>query len=101
MTKAASGTRFASVWDALSDSPEEAATMKLRSALLMALGQEIKRWDLTQVAAAKRLGVTQPRLNKLLKGHINDFSLDSLVDLAGRAGLEIAVKVSRPKAKAA
>lgn len=41
---------------------------------------------LTQAAAAKTLGVTQPRFNQLLKGKIGDFSMDALVNMATRAG---------------
>jgi predicted XRE-type DNA-binding protein len=88
---------FASVWDAISDTPAEAANMKARSELMIALQDTIEAWALTQAASAKRLGVSQPRLNDLLKGRIARFSLDALVDLATRAGLEVEVSV-RPRA---
>jgi len=86
---------FESVWDALEDSPAEAASMKARSALMMAVHRAVERWDVTQAQAAKRLKITQPRLNDLLKGKINKFSLDALVDLAGHAGLSVSVKITR------
>jgi predicted XRE-type DNA-binding protein len=44
---------------------------------------------LTQAAAAKTLGVTQPRLNQLLKGKIDIFSLDALVNMATSAGMRV------------
>jgi predicted XRE-type DNA-binding protein len=44
---------------------------------------------MTQAAAARALGITQPRLNALLKGKIGLFSLDALVNIAHRAGLEV------------
>ena len=69
---------FANVWDALSDSPEEAATMKIRSDVMIAINDTISAWDTTQARAASRLGVTQPRLNDLLRGKINKFSLSML-----------------------
>jgi predicted XRE-type DNA-binding protein len=49
-------------------------------------------------AAAKKLGLTQPRMNDLLRGRINKFSLDTLMNLATRAGLAVRVEVVRPAA---
>jgi predicted XRE-type DNA-binding protein len=86
---------FANVWDALSDSPEEAATMKIRSEVMIAITDTIGAWDTTQARAASRLGVTQPRLNDLLQGKINKFSLDALLTLAARAGLEVKINIRR------
>jgi predicted XRE-type DNA-binding protein len=84
---------FANVWDALSDSPEEAATMKIRSDVMIAIHDAIRAWDTTQAKAASRLGVTQPRLNDLLQGKINKFSLDTLLTLARRAGLKVKINI--------
>jgi predicted XRE-type DNA-binding protein len=89
---------FASVWDALEDDPIERASLTVRSNLLMALEQTIRSWKVTQKEAAARLGITQPRLNDLLKGRIGKFSVDSLVDLATRAGLNVTVKVKKQAA---
>ena len=86
-----SGNKFANVWDALADTPGEAAHMKLKSNLLHDLQHQITGWNLTQIEAAKRLGVTQPRLNDLLKGRISKFSLDMLVDISSRAGLRVEI----------
>jgi len=86
---------FANVWDALSDSPEEAATMKIRSDVMIAINDTIRAWDTTQAQAASRLGVTQPRLNDLLQGKINKFSLDTLLTLAGRAGLKVRINIGK------
>ena len=52
---------FASVWDALEETPEAAANMRLRSELVIAIGAAVQEWRMTQVLAAGRLGVTQPR----------------------------------------
>jgi len=84
---------FANVWDALSDSPEEAATMKIRSDVMIAINDTIRTWNTTQARAASRLGVTQPRLNDLLQGKINKFSLDALLTLAARAGLKVKINI--------
>lgn len=65
----------------------------MRSALLTALRRKIENWKTTQSEAAKRLNITQPRLNDLLKGCFNKFSLDALFDLATRAGLKVRLSI--------
>ena len=89
------GQVFASVWDALEDSPAEAANMRLRSELMAAVKQAVAGWGVTQAEAARRLEVTQPRLNDLLRGRIGNFSLDALILLAGRAGLSVRVQIGQ------
>jgi predicted XRE-type DNA-binding protein len=85
---------FENVFDALMDSPEEAANMAMRSDLLRAIRKVVEGWSLSQTAAASRLGISQPRLNDLLKNRINKFSLDALVTLATRAGLALHLDVT-------
>jgi predicted XRE-type DNA-binding protein len=87
------GQTFDNVWDALEDSPAAAANMTARSDLMIEIQAAVSGWSLTQAAAAKRLGITQPRLNDLLKGRINKFSLDALMNLAAAAGLEVRIAV--------
>jgi predicted XRE-type DNA-binding protein len=65
----------------------------MRSDLMIAIRQCVSAWGLTQKEAAERLGITQPRLNRLLKGNIDDFSLDALVALLKPAGLRIEFSV--------
>ncbi len=89
------GQVFASVWDALEDSPAEAANMRLRSELMIAVKQAVAGWGLTQAEAARRLEVTQPRLNELLRGRIGNFSIDALILLATRAGLHVRVQIEQ------
>ncbi len=86
---------FASVWDAIEDSAEDAESMKARAAIMMRLQKTVRGWESSQSEAAHRLGVTQPRLNDLLRGKIDKFSLDALFDLASRAGLKISVAIKR------
>lgn len=88
-----SNQRFASVWDAIEDTPEEAENMKLRSVLMTALKNHIARNEMSQVQAAKLLGVTQPRVSDLMRGKINLFGLDALVNMATAAGLYIEMQV--------
>jgi predicted XRE-type DNA-binding protein len=90
--------RFDSVWDALENSPAEATNMKARAGLMIAIRDAVDGWKLTQAKAAKRLGVTQPRMNDLLRGRIDKFSLDALMILATQAGLTVEWRVSKPVA---
>jgi predicted XRE-type DNA-binding protein len=90
--------RFRSVWDAIENSPAQAANMKARSEMMLAIRETVESWELTQSAGAKRLGLTQPRMNDLMRGRINKFSLDALINLAARAGLSIRVEVVRSAA---
>jgi predicted XRE-type DNA-binding protein len=84
---------FASVWDALADTPEEAANLRVRSALMRQIAAIVEKNDWTQAEAAERCGVTQPRINDLLRGRIARFSLDALVNIAAALGRKITVKV--------
>jgi predicted XRE-type DNA-binding protein len=76
-------------------SPEEAENLKLRSDLMMRIEDYFKKSGVTQATAAKTLGLTTPRFNALLKGKINLFSLDALVNIAVRAGLRIELRVKK------
>lgn len=67
--------------------PAEAKVMALRAEVMIRIEQRLKSQGWTQLEAAKRLGITQPRVSKLVKGVWQDFSLDMLLTLAARAGL--------------
>ena len=90
--------RFNNVWDAIEPTATAAASMKARAGLMMAIREAVEGWEGTQATAAKRLGLTQPRMNDLLRGRINKFSLDALLDIATRAGLTVRVDVRRTAA---
>lgn len=87
--------RFTSVWDAIEDTSQDAANMKARSELMLAIRDVVDGWSLTQADAAARIGVTQPRMNDLLRGRIDKFSLDALLNLAQGAGLSVAWHITR------
>lgn len=89
-----SKNRFANVWDAIEDTPAQAENMKLRSALMTALKDQIARMGLSQTEAAKLLGVTQPRISDLMRGRIELFGLDTLVNMVGSAGLHVEMRIS-------
>lgn len=85
--------RFASVWDAIEDTREAAENMKLRSQLMMSLKDHIARTGMSQAQAAQLFGVTQPRVSDLVRGKIDLFSLDMLVNMATAAGLHIELRI--------
>ncbi len=85
---------FSNVWDALCDTPAEAANMTARSDLMRAITTHVKGWNLSQEEAAGRLGITRPRLSDLLRGKIDKFSLDALVNLTAAAGLHIEMRIA-------
>jgi len=84
---------FENVWDALADTPEEAANLTLRSDLMRKIETIVKKNNWTQAEAAKRCGVTQPRINDLLRGRISRFSIDALVNIASALGRKVRVSL--------
>lgn len=82
-----------SVWDTLAGTKQEAANLKARAALLYEIRKAVKRWDIPQEDAARRLGLTRPRTNDLLRGKLAKFSLDALVNIAAAAHLDIEIRV--------
>ena len=87
--------RFDNVWDAIEESSNEAASMRARAELMNAIIELIRKQGLTQAEAAKRLGVTQPRISDLMRGKIDLFSLDTLFDMLALAGRRVEIKVKR------
>lgn len=81
--------RFTSVWDALADTAEEAANLKLRAELMRKIAALVQDSGWTQAAAAEHCGVSQPRMNDLLRGRISRFSLDALVNIAASLGQQV------------
>jgi predicted XRE-type DNA-binding protein len=74
-------------------SADEAENLLLRAQLMSRI-RDVAR-GATQREAAKRFGVSQPRLNDLMRGRIGKFSLDALVNMLGHAGLRVELKVSK------
>jgi predicted XRE-type DNA-binding protein len=87
--------RFESVWDAIEDTPAQAENMKLRSSLMIALREHIRQTGMSQIQAAKVFGVTQPRISDLMRGHIDLFAIDSLVNMLATAGLHVELRVRK------
>ncbi len=87
-------SQFKSVWDALEYDPVRQENMKLRSELMITISETIKERGLKQQDTAKLLQISQPRVSVLLKGKIDEFRLDTLVDLAHRLGLHVSISVA-------
>jgi predicted XRE-type DNA-binding protein len=86
-------------------SPKEAEILRLRAELMAELKHLIESRELTQRSAAKLLGVTQPRISDLVRGKIDMFSIETLIDMLARAGVRVRLRLAqsdrRRKAKAA
>lgn len=90
--------RYQSVWDAVEGHPVEAENLKVRAALMAELSAYIEQAGLTQAQAARHFGVTQPRISDLVRGKIDLFSIDTLVNMLSAAGLQLDVVVRPAKA---
>jgi predicted XRE-type DNA-binding protein len=77
---------YASVWDAIADTPEQAANLRARAELMRQIAVIVKESGWTQAKAAAQCGVTQPRMNDLLRGRVSRFSIDALVNIATAIG---------------
>jgi len=71
----------------------EAEVMKMRAEIMIHMRHRLKEQGWTQVEAARRLGITQPRVSRLVKGKVEDFSMDMLLVLAARAGLRAELRL--------
>ena len=78
--------------------PEEARSLQVRTLLMLEIEDLVEKRKLTQARAAKLFGVTQPRMSDLMRGRIEKFSVDMLITMLGRAGLEVDIRVSSPRA---
>ena len=85
--------KFESVWDAIADTPAEAANLRARSDLMMQIAAIVKASDWKQAEAAAHCGVTQPRINDLLRGRVSRFSLDALVNIATALGRRVHIEL--------
>lgn len=84
---------YESVWDAVADTPEQAANLRARAELMQKIAAIVKDSGWNQSEAAKHCGVTQPRINDLLRGRVSRFSLDALVNIATAIGRQVHVEL--------
>ena len=85
--------RYSNVWEALEDTPFEAQRMRIKSDMMITFEKIIKDRALTQAEAAAQCGVTQPRISDLLRGKIERFSIDSLLDILTALRCTVSFKV--------
>lgn len=84
---------YRSVWQALADTPEQAANLQARAGLMRQIAELIEAEGWKQAEAAERCGVTQPRINDLLRGRVSRFSLDALVNIATALGRRVSLEL--------
>ena len=84
---------YASIWDAIADTPADAANLRMRSELMRRIAGIISDSGWTQAEAARRCSVSQPRINDLLRGRISRFSLDALVNMASILGWKVTLQM--------
>jgi predicted XRE-type DNA-binding protein len=84
---------YENVWDAIADTSGEAANMQAKTELMRQIVEIIKKQGLKQSIVAKHCGITQPRLNDLLRGRISRFSLDALVNIAAAIGQRVHIEL--------
>jgi predicted XRE-type DNA-binding protein len=90
---------FDSVWDAIADTQEEAANLRVRADVMRKIAAIVEERSWTQAQAASHCGVTQPRINDLLRGRISRFSLDALVNMAAALGQQVHIEFDALRAK--
>jgi predicted XRE-type DNA-binding protein len=86
-------TTCAGVRDALADTPEQAANLRARAELRQQIATIVKKNRSTPTEAARRCGITQPRMNDMLRGRVPRFSLDALVNIATAIGRRVRVEL--------
>jgi predicted XRE-type DNA-binding protein len=84
---------YSSIWDAIADTPGQAANLRARAELMRQISDVVKKQGWTQTDAAQHCGVTQPRINDLLRGRVSRFSLDALVNICTALGYRVRVEL--------
>lgn len=85
---------YTSVFDAIADTPQDAVNLRLRAEVMQNIARRIASKGWTQAEAARHGGITQPRVNDLLRGRLSRFSLDALVNIATAMGLRVQLKTA-------
>jgi predicted XRE-type DNA-binding protein len=85
---------YRNVFEALEDNPAMTQNLKIRSELMIALRQYIEDAGLSQKEAAEVFGVHQPRISDLMRGKIDKFTIDRLVNMLARIGKTVEVKAA-------
>lgn len=86
---------YTNVFEALEDDPAVADNLRIRAELMLKLRGYIEQGNLTQEEAARRMGVTQPRISDLIRGKIERFTIDMLVNMLARVGLQVEILLKK------
>jgi len=86
---------YNNVFDALEDDRAVADNLRIRSELMIKLRRHIEQEHLTQEETARRMGVTQPRISDLMRGKIERFTIDMLVNMLARVGLHVEITLKK------
>ena len=89
--------RYGNAFQAVGFTPMEAEHLRIRADLMLEVERLLDARGLTQAEAASLLHVTQPRISDLMRGKLERFSIDTLVEMLSRAGADVTVKVRRRK----
>ena len=84
---------YKNVFSALEDDPAEARNLFIRSKLMLEIKKQIKETGMTQKEAGIKMGVTQPRISDLMQGKIDLFTIDTLVSMLEKIGIEVEVSL--------
>jgi predicted XRE-type DNA-binding protein len=84
--------QVSNIWDALFDDPGEKAVLAIKSRLMDEIRQHLKKKNLTQEKAAEVLGVSQPFISDIATGKISKFTIDALVSILAKAGIDVEVR---------
>ena len=81
-------------------SPDEAEHLRVRSDLMVSVQKAIASRRMTQAEVAKLLGVTQPRVSDLVRGRLDLFSVETLIDMLAHLGIRVKVVLQSPRKRA-
>lgn len=90
---------FKNVWDALIKDPAERELCKLKSELMILVEQYINNNNITQDQAAELMGVTQSNISNIVRGKMNQITIDKLVKMLTRVDISIEIEIGEKKSK--
>jgi len=81
------------VFEDLGFSQEESGKLAIKSHLMVEIESYIKEKGMTQAQASELMGVSRPRISDVMRGKIDKFTIDALVDMLSKAGHRVTVTV--------
>ena len=87
--------KYDNAWEALYDDPARAESLRIKSELMVRVEKYIQENGFIQKEAAKILGVSQPRVSDLVRGKIDRFTIDMLINMLSRVGIKVNIKIEK------